>query len=293
MLGVSTEGGRPFDSENRRLLDALVDQVAVAIERAQLTAGIEEGRVRSETDGLRASLLSSISHDLKTPLASIIGAATILVEDEQTSGLERQRQLAQTIRQEGQRLNRYVQNLLDTTRISYGTLTLTKQWIEPRDLVGRALRQLEIELKGFSVDVDVPLLLPAIKGDPALLEQALVNVLDNAAKYAPPNSTIAISAGRVDDGITFTIDDQGPGIPLEDRERVFDLFYRVGKGHRHGKGTGLGLAISRGILEAHGGTIRALPGESDTGTRIEIHLPLSDSGSSPAKRPVAPAAPQS
>jgi two-component system, OmpR family, sensor histidine kinase KdpD len=209
-------------------------------------------------------------------LVSIIGAATTLIEGGQAITAESRHQLAETIRQEGERLNRYVQNLLDMTRISYGALALNMEWIEPRELVGRAVRQLKRELDSFQVTVDVPLLLPAIKGDPVLLEQAFANVLDNAGKYAPPGSAIAVSAERLNDGITFAVDDQGPGIAVPDRERVFDLFYRVGKGDRQGKGTGLGLAISRGILEAHGGTIRALPGKNGAGTRIAIHLPLSD-----------------
>lgn len=275
VLGIAFQGGNHLDAENRRLLDALVDQVALAIERAQLTADIEESRVYSETERLRGALLSSVSHDLRTPLVSIIGAATTLTESGQAIGAESQHQLAETIRQEGERLNRYVQNLLDMTRISYGALQLNKEWIEPRELVGRAVRQLKHELSGFQLTVDVPLLLPAMKGDPVLLEQALVNVLDNAGKYAPTGSVIAISAKRIDDGIGFAVEDRGPGIPAPDRERVFDLFYRVARGDRQGKGTGLGLAISRGILEAHGGKIRALPGDRGTGTRIEIDLPLS------------------
>ncbi len=293
VLGVSFESGKQPDPENRRLLDTLVDQVAVAIERAKLTADIEESRVYSETERLRGALLSSVSHDLRTPLVSIIGAATTLIQGDTAITPESRHQLAETIRQEGERLNRYVQNLLDMTRISYGALTLKKEWVEPRELVGRAVRQLRRELGGFQVAVDVPLLLPAIKGDPVLLEQAFANVLDNAGKYAPAGSAIVVSAARIDDAVTFTVDDHGPGIPIQDRERVFDLFYRVGRGDRHGKGTGLGLAISRGILEAHGGTIRALPGKDGSGTRIEIHLPLSDTASPAARKPATPAVPQS
>ena len=289
VLGVSFAADKQLDSESRRLLETLVDQVALAVERAQLTADIEESRVLSETERLRGALLSSVSHDLRTPLVSILGAATTMVEGGETIGAESRHQLAEMIRQEGERLNRYVQNLLDMTRISYGALTLNKEWLEPRELVGRAVRQLLRELEDFQVRNDVSVLLPALKGDPVLLEQAFANVLDNAAKYAPPGSAIAVSAERVGDAIAFAIDDQGPGIPAADRERVFDLFYRVGRGDRQGKGTGLGLAISRGILEAHGGMISASPGENGSGTRISIHLPLSDSSSS-VRKVLAPAA---
>lgn len=276
VLGVSFEEGRRLDAEDRRVLDALVDQVAIAIERARLTADIEESRVLAETEKLRAALLSSVSHDLRTPLVSIIGAATSLISAGGGLSDQSRLQLAETIRDEGERLNRYVQNLLDMTRISYGALPLNREWVEPRELVGRALRQLRDQLGAFRVEIDVPLTLPAVKADPLLLEQTLVNVLDNAAKYAAPGSRIAISAERSGEALDIAVEDEGPGIPDVDRERVFDMFYRVRAGDTRSRGTGLGLAIARGILDAHGGAIRALPRrDGRTGTRIEIRLPLS------------------
>ncbi len=147
---------------------------------------------------------------------------------------------------------------------------------EPRELVGRAVRQLKDELREFKVRVDVPLTLPAIKVDPILLEQTLVNILDNAAKYGPRNSEIVIAAERSGEAIAIAIEDEGPGIPEADRERIFDMFYRVRAGDGDSKGTGLGLAIARGILDAHGGSIRAVSRpDGRSGTRIEIRLPLS------------------
>jgi two-component system sensor histidine kinase KdpD len=254
----------------------LVDQVAIAIERARLTTDIEESRVLSETERLRAALLSSVSHDLRTPLVSIIGAASSLIEAGDAVGRDGRMQLAETIRDEGERLNRYVQNLLDMTRISYGALPLNREWVEPRELVGRAVRQLKDQLREFKLRVDVPLILPAIKVDPILLEQTLVNILDNAAKYGPHGSEILIAAERSGEAVAIAIEDEGPGIPESDRERIFDMFYRVRAGDGDGKGTGLGLAIARGILDAHGGSIRALPrADGRSGTRIEIRLPLS------------------
>ncbi len=276
ILGVSFEEGRRLDDEERRVLDALVDQVAIAIERARLTTDIEESRVLSETERLRAALLSSVSHDLRTPLVSIIGAATSLIAAGDAVGRDGRIQLAETIRDEGERLNRYVQNLLDMTRISYGALPLNREWVEPRELVGRAVRQLKDELRPFRLRVDVPLTLPAIKVDPILLEQTLVNILDNAAKYGAPGTEIVIAAERAGEAIAIAIEDEGPGIPEPDRERIFDMFYRVRAGDGDSKGTGLGLAIARGILDAHGGSIRALPRtDGPSGTRIEIRLPLS------------------
>jgi two-component system sensor histidine kinase KdpD len=276
LLGVSFEAGKRLDPEDRRVLDALVDQVAIAIERARLTTDIEESRVLSETERLRAALLSSVSHDLRTPLVSIIGSASRLIEAGDAVGRDGRMQLAATIRDQGERLNRYVQNLLDMTRISYGALPLNKEWVEPRGLVGRAVRQLKDELHEFKVRVDVPLTLPAIKVDPTLLEQTLVNVLDNATKYAPRGSEIVITAERSGEAVRIAVEDEGPGIAEADRERIFDMFYRVRAGDGDSKGTGLGLAIARGILDAHGGSIRALSRpDGRSGTRIEIQLPLS------------------
>jgi two-component system sensor histidine kinase KdpD len=285
VLGVSFEGGKPLAAGERRLLEALVDQVAIAIERARLTADIEESRLLSETERLRAALLSSVSHDLRTPLVSIIGAATSLLEAGDAMSKDGRQELVETIRDEGERLNRYVQNLLDMTRISYGALPLNREWIEPRELVGRAVRQVHQELRNHSLRIEVPLILPVVRGDPVLLEQALVNVLDNAAKYAPAGTDIAITAEKRGDAILLAVIDQGPGIPAADRERIFDMFYRVRAGDAQNRGTGLGLAIARGILEAHGGTIRALPGPAKLGTRIEIELPLSAGPESPAPKP--------
>ena len=285
VLGVSFEGGKPLVAEERRLLDALVDQVAIAIERARLTADIEETRLLSETERLRAALLSSVSHDLRTPLVSIIGAATSLLEAGDAMSRDGRQQLAETIRDEGERLNRYVQNLLDMTRISYGALPLNREWIELRELVGRAVRQVQQEIRDHTLKIDVPLILPVVRGDPVLLEQALVNVLDNAAKYAPAGTDITIAAEKRNGAIVLAVIDQGPGIPAADRERIFDMFYRVRAGDGQSKGTGLGLAIARGILEAHGGTIRALAGPGKLGTRIEIELPLSATAEAPPPKP--------
>jgi two-component system sensor histidine kinase KdpD len=163
-------------------------------------------------------------------------------------------------------------------------MALKKEWVEPRELVGRAARQLKEALRPFKLRVDVPLSLPTIKGDPILLEQTLVNILDNAAKYAPPGSEIAVTAERRDETLRMVIDDEGPGIPEEDRERIFDMFYRVRTGDAQSKGTGLGLAIARGILDAHGGSIRALSAGKGHGTRIELSLPLSGAAAKPARK---------
>jgi K+-sensing histidine kinase KdpD len=260
---------------------------AIAAEQARLHAGMEEARLVAERERLRAALLSSVSHDLRTPLVSIIGAATSLLDAPEAIGAEGRQALAETIRDEGERLNRYVQNLLDMTRVSGGSLPLSREWIDAREMVGHALRQLRRELKDHHVVVDVPADLPPVSGDALLLEQALVNVLDNAAKYAPANTEIVVSARVEGPLLRLAVTDQGPGIPEADRERVFDMFYRVNAGDGHSTGTGLGLAISRGILHAHGGAVRVLPASADGGgARVEIDLP-GDAGAIPVQPALA------
>jgi two-component system sensor histidine kinase KdpD len=275
LLGISFEGGqRPPTPEQRHLLEALVDQVAVAIERTKLATDIEETRVLTETEQLRTALLSSVSHDLRTPLVSIIGSATSLGSCDASLSDEDRRQLIQTILEESERLNRYVQNLLDMTRLGYGALQLNREWTDLREIAGRSIRRSGKALTSHRVQLAVPEDLPAVLVDPVLVEQVLVNLLDNAAKYAPEGGCITIAAHQADRMIVVRVSDQGPGIPAEAREAVFDVFYRVRSGDRQAAGTGLGLAICRGLIEAHGGTCTAKPGPDGIGTTIEFTLPL-------------------
>lgn len=274
LLGVAFAAGRAPAPDQRRLLEALVDQVALAIERTRLVADLEETRLLSESERLRSALLSSVSHDLRTPLVAIIGSASALQEAPAGLGEAERRALLETVRSEGERLNRYVQNLLDMTRLGYGALVPKRDWIDPREALGRALRQLARSLADHPVELDTAAAPDSLSADPVLLEQVLVNVLDNAAKYAPPRSPIRVTLAAAGDWAEFAVADAGPGIPPADRERVFDMFYRVrGDGER--AGTGLGLAICRGLVEAHGGWIHAEAARADGGgTRIVIRLPL-------------------
>jgi len=275
VLGIAREdwrGGPPLDL---RLLDALVDQVALGLERIRLTEDLQEARVASEAERLRTALLSSVSHDLRTPLVTIIGAAEMLTG----AGVPEpaRSDLAETIREEGERLDRYVQNLLDMTRLGHGALKPNRTAADLGEVVGAARRRLRNLARDHRIETAIPADLPLILIDTILTEQVIANVLDNAMKYAPVGSAITL-AGRVDGTrAILTIADEGPGIPPGAQERVFEMFYRVEGGDRQRAGTGLGLAISRGLIEAQGGTIRAESAHPDgTGTRIVIALPLAN-----------------
>jgi two-component system sensor histidine kinase KdpD len=275
VLGVQFGARQYITMEERRLLDSLVDQVGLAIERTKLASDMEQTRLLAETESLRAALLSSVSHDLRTPLVSIIGAATSLVEADEALGASGRRSMAETIRDEGERLNRYVQNLLDMTRLGYGALKVARQPVDLREVVGRALRRLGRDLAAHRVVRDLPASLPEVSGDAVLLEQVVTNILDNAAKYAPPASQVTLSAEPTGGAVALTIEDEGPGIPENDRAQVFDMFFRVRAGDGQPGGTGLGLAIAKGIVDAHGGSIRAEAAKKDGGgTRIVVTLPL-------------------
>ncbi|CAG1015651.1 two-component system, OmpR family, sensor histidine kinase KdpD [Rhizobiaceae bacterium] len=274
VLGVRFGERQYITTDERRLLDSLVDQVALAVERTKLASDMEQTRLLAETESLRAALLSSVSHDLRTPLVSIIGAATTLVEADGSLGAAGRKAMAETIRDEGERLNRYVQNLLDMTRLGYGGLQVAREPVDLREVVGRSLRRLGRDLAGHRVIRDLPPLLPEVRGDAVLLEQVVTNILDNAAKYAPPGSEVRITAREEDDRVVLSVADDGPGIPEEDRARIFDMFYRVRAGDGRPGGTGLGLAIAKGIVDAHGGAIRVEAARPDGGgARIVIALP--------------------
>ncbi|MFH1805891.1 MAG: sensor histidine kinase KdpD [Pseudomonadota bacterium] len=265
---------RALGPSQRRLLEALVDQVAVAVERTRLATDIEEARLLTETEQLRAALLSSISHDLRTPLVSIIGSATTLTSYDDLMGSEDRQQLTQTILEESERLNRFVQNLLDMTRLGYGALQPKKEWSDLAEIIGRAVKHAGKFAGMRSVEVQISTDLAPIHVDPVLIEQVLFNILDNAVKHTASDGVITIRTKTGGDRVVIEISDDGVGIPVEAREAVFDVFYRVRAGDRQVAGTGLGLSICRGFVEAHGGCVRALAGSNDRGTTIEITLPV-------------------
>jgi len=273
VIGLDSDKPGPILSpDQRRLFDALADQAALAIERVRLAEDIENSRLVAETERLRAALLTSISHDLRTPLSVILGAASSLKSLEGTLDTEGRHELVNTIQEEGERLNRFIANLLDMTRLESGAIAPRLEACDLSDVVGSALRRASRVLSGHKLTVALEPNLPLVKLDPVLFEQVLFNLLDNAGKYAPPDTTIEVSSKRIGGQISIVISDQGPGIPEGDLERIFDKFYRVQATDRKNAGTGLGLPISRGFVEAMGGTITA--SNRETGAVFTITLPI-------------------
>ncbi|WP_206860490.1 sensor histidine kinase [Lysobacter changpingensis] len=260
-------------AEQRRLAEAMADDIAQAAVRARLVADLENARVSNETERLRSALLSSVSHDLRSPLASIIGSASSLDHYGDAMPARDRHELLETIRIEGERLDRYIQNLLDMTRLGHGGLTLKRDWIGVDELIGSAVTRLQRyePQAGFRISVEPDM--PPIWVHPALVEQALFNVLENAGKFSPPGVPIEVDARTVDGNLRLDVRDRGPGIPDDERRRIFDMFYSVENGDRGRKGTGLGLAITQGMVGAHGGGVEALPGPDGRGTTIRITLP--------------------
>ncbi|MDE2517445.1 MAG: sensor histidine kinase KdpD [Rhodospirillales bacterium] len=260
-----------------RLLDALTDQAALAIERLRLAEELDRAHIAAEGEKLRTALLTSLSHDLRTPLASILGAASSLAAHGETLMPAARREMARTIAEEAERLNRFIGNLLDMTRLEAGRLAPDLLATDLADAVGTALARVERRLRGFRVLLDLADDLPLVRLDGVLFEQVLMNLLDNAAKYAPAGSTIRIGATREPGPpamLRLAIADEGSGIPAEDLAHIFEKFYRARAADRQGAGTGLGLAICRGFMEAMGGTIEAANRIGGKGAEFTLMLPL-------------------
>ena len=274
VLGIDRdEPGPLLTPDGRRLLDALADQAAVAIERITLVEDIDRARVTAETERLRAALLTSVSHDLRTPLASIIGSLTSLRSFGKSYDDKTREALMATIQAEAERLNRFIGNLLDMTRLESGAIELKPEAADLGEIVGTALQRAAKLLAEHRVEVDIAADLPMLRTDYLLLEQILFNLLDNAAKYAPPGSLVRLAARREGGVAVIEVGDEGPGIPPADVERIFDKFYRVRAQDRQRAGTGLGLAVCRGFVAALGGTIGAANRGDRSGAVFTIRLP--------------------
>ncbi|OZY36285.1 histidine kinase [Pseudomonas lundensis] len=274
LLGVSPKEGQSLTGQRRRLLMALSQPLAQALARAQLAQDLEAARLHGETEQLRSALLASVSHDLRTPLTTMRGSIDTLLALGEAIPLEDRRELLEGTRDEAERLDRYIQNLLDMTRLGHGALKLARDWVSPTDIVASALNRLRAVLAPLQVQVDVAPQLPLLHIHAALIEQALVNVLENAARFSPPHGVLQLVAGADQQELWFAVSDQGPGIPEKDRAKIFDMFYTAARGDRGGQGTGLGLAICQGMVGAHGGRISVGEGIGGRGTCITLHLPL-------------------
>jgi two-component system sensor histidine kinase KdpD len=275
---VGVLGVKPPDPDIRlspdqlHLLEAFASQAALAIERAQLAEQARQAEVLQATEKLQTALLNSISHDLRTPLVSITGALSSLQEDDVELDEAARHSLVENAREEAERLNRLVGNLLDMTRIEAGALKVAREPCDLQDVIGTALESLDDWLHSRPLTVDVPSDLSLVPMDFVLMAQVLVNLLDNALKYSPPGTPIEVRAYVDGAEAHIQVADRGVGIPPDDLERVFDKFYRV---QQPGQvtGTGLGLSICKGIVEAHGGRIWARNREGG-GTVVTVTLPL-------------------
>jgi two-component system sensor histidine kinase KdpD len=265
-----------LSAEQRLLAEAVVQQIALAADRARLVADLETTRVETETERLRTALLSSVSHDLRSPLASVIGAASSLTAYGESMAESDRRDLLDSIRSEGERLDRYIQNLLDMTRLGSGKLKLQRDWVAIDEVITSAALRVRKLYPALHVETRLAPPLPLLYVHPALIEQAFFNILENAAKVSPPGVPVLVTARRVEGKLVVEIADRGPGIPEEERRRIFDMFYSVRRGDRSPAGTGLGLTIVRGMIGAHQGRVEALPGTDGLGTTIRVTLPLPD-----------------
>ena len=279
IIGVDSDKLGPLlTPDERRLLDALADQTALAIERVHLVGDMDRVQRTIEAERLRSAVLTSLSHDLKTPLAAVIGTASTLRDYSARLSEVEKLDLVVTIIEESERLNRFIANLLDMIKLESGAVVAKRSLHDVSEIVGGALRRTERILARHHVVLELETSLPMLALDPVLFEQALFNLLDNAGKYAPSGTTIRIVGRREGDSVRLQVLDEGAGVPEADLEQIFDKFYRAEKGDHVRAGTGLGLAIARGFIEAMGGTILAGNRTDRSGAVFTIRLPVPPQG---------------
>ncbi len=275
VMGIDSDKPGPLlTPDQRRLFDALRDQGALAIERVRLVEDMDRVERTAETERLRSALLTSISHDLKTPLAAVLGAAGALRDLGARLADDEKADLLATIIDESERLNRFIANLLDMTKLESGAISPNATLHDIGEIVGSTLRRAGRILSHHSIDLELASDLPMLELDAVLFEQVLFNILDNAAKYAPPKTTIRVQSWRDADTVCLRVLDEGSGIPAADLDHIFDKFYRAQKMDQVRAGTGLGLAISRGFVEAMHGTIVAANRTDRSGAAFTISLPI-------------------
>ncbi len=272
-INLGSESKEGFD-ELRIRVDAVLADATATLERLGVAHAISEARMRSQTDQLREALIGSVSHELRTPLASILGAATVLSAAPALAGEKKLRALVHDVRDEAERLNNDIQNLLDATRISSDGIKPHTEWAEPADIINSAIERCRNRLGDRHVALNLPSDLPLILVDPVLVQQALIQIIDNAAKYSHPGSQIAFSARTRDGHMIMSVSDQGTGLTATEQPKIWDRFAR---GERHAattSGSGLGLWIANAFIVANGGKMSAVSEGPGLGTTVAIELPV-------------------
>lgn len=255
-------------------LQAQVHLGALAWERTLVAARLHQETIEKERELLRSTLLSSVSHDLRTPLATMIGSVSSVIELRDSLSEHEQTELLTQTLSEAQRLNRYIQKLLDMTKLGYGDLKLDRDWIGIDDILSSVVKRIQPIRRDIALVFDLPGDLPLLHVHPALIEQAIFNVVENSVRLAPLNSRITIACRHSGKEMIIDIQDEGPGIEPQHWKRIFDMFYSLGHGDHDEHGVGLGLAICQGIAGAHGGLARVLRSSASEGTVIRLVLPL-------------------
>jgi two-component system, OmpR family, sensor histidine kinase KdpD len=272
-INFGRESQERIDELRMRVETVLADATAT-LERLGVAHAISEARMRSQTDELREALIGSVSHELRTPLAAILGAATVLSAAPALAGEKDLKALANAVRDEAERLNNDIQNLLDASRISSGGVKPHIEWAEPVDIINSAIERCRRRLAGHSVVCNLAPDLPLVHGDPVLLQQALVQVLDNAVKYSSPGTRITVAARTQGERLIISVSDEGSGLTFAERTQIWERFSR---GERHSattSGSGLGLWIANAFIAANGGTINAVSAGPELGSTVTIELPV-------------------
>ncbi|MGH8113647.1 MAG: sensor histidine kinase, partial [Rhodanobacteraceae bacterium] len=262
-----------LDADRGHLALAMAQDIGLALERARLADELGQARVEGETERLRNALLSSVSHDLRSPLVSMIGAAGTLAAYEQQLPASERHELLDTITGEGQRLDRYIQNLLDMTRLGHGTLHLHRDWVDASDIALAAIGRVQRAFPKLQMETQLPKDTVLLYVHPALIEQALFNIMENAAHFSPLDRPVHLRMRVAGSQLLVDVIDHGPGVPEAERANIFDTFYSVARGDRGKHGTGLGLSICRGMIGAHSGQLEVLPTDGG-GTTMRVTLPL-------------------
>ena len=271
VLGI-LPGSSPgmFDPEQMHILESFANQTAIALERALLAEEAQNALLKAETETLRNTLLSSVSHDLRTPLAAITGASSTLLQPDITLDKHSKKELIKTIYEEAEHLNEIIRNVLDMTRLEAGAIIVKKEWQSIEEIVGVVLNRFSEKLKEHPISTNLSADLPLVPFDALLIEQVLMNLLDNAIKYTPKETPLDLSAMLKGDSLLVELSDRGPGIPHGEEKRMFEKFVR---GSTARGGIGLGLTICQAIITAHGGDIWA-ENRPGGGTVFRFTLPI-------------------